>query len=60
MLSADPTLLSVRPLNRSGNTAVSKESGEGKDFIYNWRQVLDDRRLQESKEGQEVLKRDQL
>lgn len=59
MLSADPTLLSVRPLNRSGNTAVSKESGEGKDFIYNWRQVLDDRRLQESKEGQEVLKRDQ-
>lgn len=58
MLSADPTLLSVRPLNRSGNTAVSKESGEGKDFIYNWKQVLDDGSLQESKERQEVLKRD--
>lgn len=58
MLSADPTLLSVRPLNRSGNTAVSKGSGKGKDFIYNWKRFLDDRLLQERTERQEVLKQD--
>lgn len=49
---------STTPLSKSENTAVSKETGEGKDFIYNWRPFLDDRLLQQRRKRHEALRED--